>query len=189
MLFEDIGLGGAFLISVNRHGDSRGFFAETFVQQKFDDHAPGFQFIQDNQSLSGPKGTLRGLHFQLPPFEQGKLVRVGRGKVLDVIVDIRQGSPTFGQHKAVTLSAESGQQLWVPPGFAHGFITLESDTEFLYKVTQYYAADHDAGIAFDDAELAINWTMPANQIITSEKDAQLPRLKDIKTPFIWGENC
>ena len=113
----------------------RGFFSEVFSKKTFDEIAPGFSFVQDNHSLSVEKGVLRGLHFQTPPFAQGKLVRVARGRVIDVIVDIRKGSPTYGQHVGVELSADNWKQLWVPPGFAHSFLTLEENTEFLYKVT------------------------------------------------------
>ena len=125
------------------------------------------------------------MHFQTPPSDQGKLVRVTRGRVLDVIVDIRRGSPTYGQHVGVELSGENWKQLWVPSGFAHAFCTLEPDTEFLYKVTNFYAPDHDAGLAFDDPDLAIDWPVDQATMTLSEKDKALPRLKDIETPFVY----
>ena len=174
-----------FVFEPRRFGDERGFFSETFSQAAFEHHVPGMTFVQDNHSLSRDIGVLRGLHFQTPPFDQGKLVRVSRGRVIDVIVDIRRGSPTFGRHVAVELSAENWKQLWVPPGFAHGFCTLEKDTEFLYKVTNPYAPDHDAGIAYDDPDLGITWPVDTADIIQSEKDKILPRLKDIETPFVY----
>ena len=185
MLFEELPLAGAFVITPKRFEDGRGFFSETYSQRDFDRILPDTAFVQDNHSLSRDAGVLRGLHFQKPPFEQGKLVRVTAGKVLDVIVDIRAGSPTFAQHISVELSAENGKQLWVPPGFAHAFITLEPNTEFLYKVTSFYAPEHDAGIAYNDPELDIQWPFDAGDIILSDKDRALPFLRDIETPFTY----
>lgn len=189
MLIEDTQIPDVKILTPKRFGDDRGFFSETFNKNVFDAAVPGQTFVQDNHSLSRDVGVLRGLHFQHPPFAQGKLVRVISGSVLDVAVDIRKGSPTFGQHVAVTLSAGNWQQLWVPAGFAHGFCTLEPDTAFFYKVTNFYAPDHDAGIAFDDPDLGINWPVNRDTVTLSGKDKELPRLKDIDSPFVYGENC
>lgn len=183
MRFEPLSLDGAFLIHPVRHGDARGFFSEVFRHDLFSAAIPGITFVQDNHSLSGPRGTLRGLHFQKAPRAQGKLVRVTRGAVLDVIVDIRHGSKTFGQHLGVELSAENWTQLWVPAGFLHGFCTLTENVEFLYKVTAPYSAEHDAGIAFDDPDLQIQWPFPREALTISAKDAALPRLKDLPPLF------
>ena len=189
MQIEKLNLSGALLITPGKFGDERGFFSETFKGHIFNAAVPDTVFVQDNHSLSRDVGVLRGLHFQTSPFAQGKLVRVAAGKVLDVIVDIRHGSHTFGKHVSVELSRENWKQLWVPPGFAHAFITLEANTEFLYKVTNYYAPDHDAGIRFDDPALGINWPVAHDKVILSEKDANLPLLADVESPFIYGENC
>ena len=139
-----------------RHGDARGFFSETWNRQTLAKAGIDFDFVQDNHSLSVDAGTLRGLHFQAPPRAQAKLIRVARGRILDIAVDIRRSSSTYGRHVAVELSAENGFQLFVPVGFAHGFCTLEPDTEILYKVSAYYSAAHDHGVAFDDPALGID---------------------------------
>lgn len=185
MQAEALSLPGVYLFSPKKFGDERGFFSETFNAKAFAKTVPDINFIQDNQSLSRDVGVIRGLHFQLPPYTQGKLVRVTRGSVLDVVVDIRKGSPTYGKHIGVKLSAENWQQLWVPKGFAHGFCTLEPDTEFCYKVDDYYAPEHDAGIAFDDPDLGIEWPVDLATATLSEKDRALPRLKDIDSPFVF----
>ncbi|WP_422732923.1 dTDP-4-dehydrorhamnose 3,5-epimerase [Microbaculum marinum] len=145
----------------------------------------GEPFVQDNHSLSGQAGVIRGLHFQAPPHAQGKLVRVSRGAILDVAVDIRTGSPTYGRHVARELSAENWLQLWVPPGFAHGFCTLVPDTEVQYKVTAYYAPDHDHGLAFDDPALGIDWPVDAADAILSDKDRRHPALSDLPAHFSY----
>ena len=159
-------------------GDARGYFAETFRQDKLDAFL-GFNinFCQDNESKSS-FGVLRGLHYQLAPYAQTKLVRVIQGSVLDVAVDIRQGSPTFGQHIAVELTAENKKQLLVPRGFAHGFVVLSKEATFAYKVDNYYAPECDRGIAFDDAALAIDWQLKASDLQLSLKDTQQPLFKD-----------
>ncbi|UPY38285.1 dTDP-4-dehydrorhamnose 3,5-epimerase [Sediminicoccus sp. KRV36] len=174
------------LIEPNRFGDPRGFFSEVWKRSAL--AALGFtaDFVQDNHSLSREVGVLRGLHFQRPPTAQGKLVRVVRGRILDVAVDIRQGSPSYGQHVACELSAENWRQLWVPRGFAHGFLTLEPETEVLYKVDAEYDRATDAGIAWDDPVLAINWPIPPHGVILSDKDRTAPRLADIAPPFPAG---
>jgi dTDP-4-dehydrorhamnose 3,5-epimerase len=174
------------LIEPNRFGDARGFFSEVWKRSALAAHGFTVDFVQDNHSLSREVGVLRGLHFQRPPSAQGKLVRVVRGRILDVAVDIREGSPTYGQHVACELSAENWQQLWVPRGFAHGFMTLEPDTEVLYKVDAEYDRTTDAGIAWDDPALGIEWPIPAGGLILSDKDRAAPRLADIAAPFPAG---
>jgi dTDP-4-dehydrorhamnose 3,5-epimerase len=171
------------LITPSKYGDKRGFFSETFRNDIFASHGVEVVFVQDNHVHSAQKGVLRGLHFQTPPRAQGKLVRCARGAILDVGLDIRVGSPTYGHHVAVELSAENWRQLWVPPGFAHGYVTLEDDCEVIYKVTDYYAPDCDRGIAWNDPALAIDWRMPANDIILSEKDRNQPNLRDAPQVF------
>jgi dTDP-4-dehydrorhamnose 3,5-epimerase len=175
------------LFTPHRHRDARGFFAETFRQDLFQSVIGPTTFVQENHSLSRDLGTVRGLHFQTPPKAQGKLVQVVRGAVVDVAVDIRAGSPTFGQHVRVSLSAENGQQLWVPIGFAHGFCTIEPDTEAIYKVTDYYSPTHDSGLAFDDPTLAIDWGIPLDQAILSEKDRHRPRPSELLASFAWTD--
>lgn len=174
------------LIEPAKHGDARGFFSEVWKRSAL--AAQGFttDFVQDNHSHSQAVGVLRGLHFQRPPAAQGKLVRVIRGRILDVAVDIRQGSPTFGQHVAVELSAENWRQLWVPRGFAHGFLTLEPDTEVIYKVDSEYDAAADAGIAWDDPALSIAWPLPPGGPTLSDKDRRAPKLAEIAPPFPAG---
>jgi dTDP-4-dehydrorhamnose 3,5-epimerase len=171
------------LIEPKRFGDHRGFFSEVYNRDAF--HAAGVtqDFVQDNHSLSADVGTVRGLHFQRPPHAQAKLIRVVRGAIRDIAVDIRRGSPTFGQHVSVELSAENWQQVLVPRGFAHGFVTLTPDTEVLYKCDNLYAPDADAGLAWDDPALAIDWSVTASDAVLSKKDTQHPTLADLDTPF------
>ncbi len=171
------------IVNPRRFVDPRGFFSETFKGKVFAERGLPTDFVQDNHSLSRPKGTVRGLHFQVPPFAQDKLVRVVRGAILDVAVDLRRGSPTFGRHVSVVLSAEAWNQLFVPIGFAHGFCTLEDDTEVIYKVTQYYAPDHDRGLLWNDPDLGIAWPVEAEQAVLSDKDRLHPRLKDLAAYF------
>jgi dTDP-4-dehydrorhamnose 3,5-epimerase len=168
------------------HGDNRGYFVETFRTDKLEEFL-GYKinFCQDNESKSS-KGVLRGLHYQLPPFAQTKLVRVIQGRVLDVAVDIRKGSPTFGQHVVVELSAENKKQVLVPRGFAHGFVVLEDDTIFAYKVDNYYSPECDRGIAFDDEVLGIDWKISSGQLNLSKKDTVQPKLDETKDLFQYG---
>lgn len=176
------------LIKPNVFGDDRGYFMETFRQDKFEQavgHA--VNFIQDNESKSS-KGVLRGLHFQKPPYAQSKLVRVIEGRVLDVAVDIRQGSPTFGKHVAVELSADNKQQLFIPRGFAHAFVVLSNTAIFAYKVDNYYAPECDAGLAYDDADLNINWQLPNEQLLLSAKDQKQPKLSTLNSGFDYDTN-
>ena len=176
------------LIETVVHGDERGYFSETFRQDKFEE-AIGHKvnFIQDNESKSS-RGILRGLHFQLPPFAQSKLVRVVEGKVLDVAVDIRTGSPTFGQHVSVILSGENKQQLFIPRGFAHGFVVLSDVAIFSYKVDNYYSAESDRGLAFDDKSLGIDWKISKEELQLSIKDQKQPVLEDLGQCFRYGMN-
>jgi dTDP-4-dehydrorhamnose 3,5-epimerase len=164
------------IIEPKVHGDERGYFVETFREDKLQEFL-GYKinFCQDNESKSS-KGVLRGLHYQLPPFAQTKLVRVIQGRVLDVAVDIRKGSPTFGQHVAVELSSENKKQMLVPRGFAHGFVVLEDDTMFAYKVDNYYSPECDRGIAFDDTAIGIDWRLNSSELKLSEKDTKQPLL-------------
>ncbi len=170
---------GVAIIHIKKFGDHRGFFSETYSAQKLaDEHDIAATFVQDNQSLSAAAGTVRGLHFQRPPFAQAKLVRVLRGAILDVAVDLREGSPTYGHHVAEEISADSWNQIYVPVGFAHGFCTLLPDTEVVYKVSAPYAPDHEAGIAWDDPALNIAWPQVADAETLSGKDRVLPRLTE-----------
>lgn len=168
-----------------RHGDARGYFSETYNAERFRDAGILATFVQDNQSYSAHAGVLRGLHFQSPPFAQDKLVRVLRGSVFDVAVDIRHGSPTFGRWVGTTLSAQAGNQFFVPIGFAHGFVTLEPDTEVAYKVSAYYSPEHDHTLAHDDPDLKIDWPLGGSAAILSSKDAMAPRLKDVPVYFTY----
>ena len=171
------------LVKPKRFGDSRGFFEESYVRQRYVDGGIDIEFVQDNHSLSQQKGTLRGLHFQTPPRAQAKLVRCTRGRLIDVAVDIRTGSPTFGQHVAVELSADNGWQLFIPAGFAHGFSTLEDNCELQYKVSDYYSPECDAGLAYHEPSFGIDWRIELDKVHLSDKDNQLPLLKDYTSPF------
>jgi dTDP-4-dehydrorhamnose 3,5-epimerase len=183
MKFIPQSIAGVVLIKPNIHGDNRGYFVETFRQDLFE-KAIGYHvnFIQDNESKS-TKGVLRGLHYQLPPYTQAKLVRVIEGSVLDVAVDIRKSSPTFGQHIAIELSDKNKHQLFVPQGFAHGFLVLSDTATFAYKVDNYYSPDHERGIVFNDDELKINWQLPSKLIKSSRKDRDLPKFSHSSSPF------
>lgn len=177
-----------FVIEPKVHGDHRGYFVETFRQDKFEE-AIGYKvnFVQDNESKSN-KGVLRGLHFQLAPHAQSKLVRVIDGAVLDVAVDIRQGSPTFGQHVAVELSGDNKKQMFVPRGFAHGFVVLTDTATFAYKVDNYYSPDCDRGLAFDDNALNINWLLAKEQLLLSDKDTKQPSFSELEDCFDFNIN-
>jgi dTDP-4-dehydrorhamnose 3,5-epimerase len=175
------------LITPKRFGDDRGYFQEAWSEKRFRQNVQDIGFVQDNQSLSVSKGTLRGLHFQKPPFAQGKLVRVLRGAIADVVVDIRKGSPTYGKHISVRLDSKEGAQIWVPPGFLHGFCTLEENTEVFYKVTAYYSAAHDAGVLWNDPDLGIDWPVDARTVVLSDKDKMLPRLQELPELFYYEE--
>lgn len=186
MTFTRTAIPDVVIIEPKVHGDSRGYFVETFVSNKLEEFL-GYQinFCQDNESKSS-KGVLRGLHYQLPPHAQTKLVRVISGRVLDVAVDIRKNSPTFGQHVAVELSGENKKQLLIPRGFAHGFVVLEDDTVFAYKVDNYYSPQCDRGIAFDDKNLNIDWILNHNELNLSAKDIKQPKLNETNDLFEFG---
>jgi dTDP-4-dehydrorhamnose 3,5-epimerase len=174
---------GPVLVTPRRFGDHRGFFLETYSARDFAALGIPDAFVQDNHSLSVQPGTIRGMHFQLPPHAQAKLVRVLRGAILDIAVDIRRSSPSFGRHVAVELTAENAQQLFIPAGFAHGFCTLTPDTEVAYKVTDLYAPECDRGIAWNDPDLALPWPFDAAAVQLSDKDRRAPRLRDLPTVF------
>jgi dTDP-4-dehydrorhamnose 3,5-epimerase len=182
-LFEDLEIAGLKLITPKKFGDDRGFFCETHNTSTWEKAGLNYNFVQDNHSLSRDAGTLRGLHFQGAPFAQDKLVRVLRGRILDIAVDLRRSSPTFKKYVAVELSYENWKQLFIPIGFAHGFVTLEPDTEVLYKVTNFYSPKHDLGVAWDDPELKIDWPIAKSQLILSQKDEKLPPLSQVETLF------
>jgi dTDP-4-dehydrorhamnose 3,5-epimerase len=180
---RELHISGVFLVETAQFRDERGFFSEVYNAAFFEEAGIRLDFVQDNHSHSVETGTLRGLHFQAPPFAQAKLVRVSRGSVFDVAVDIRRGSPTYGRHVAEILSAENWRQLLVPAGLAHGFCTLEPDTEVLYKVSAPYARDYDHGLAWNDPALGISWPISEDAVITSTKDRTHPRLTELKSPF------
>ena len=177
-------ISGPILLTPKKFGDERGFFSETYNQMLFSPLIGVDRFVQDNHSLSAPVGTVRGLHFQIDPMGQGKLVRVTRGAIFDVAIDIRRSSPTYGQHLAVTLSARNWTQFWIPAGFAHGFCTLEPDTEVLYKVTQYYSPECERGLAFDDPALGIAWPKIATDYLLSPKDRTHPTFGELPAYFV-----
>lgn len=169
---------GVWVIEPKRYGDARGYFSETFRQDLFDKHVGHVDFIQDNESFS-TRGVLRGLHFQKGEWSQAKLVRVSQGKVLDVCVDLRGASPTFGKHVMVELSADNGRQLFIPRGFAHGFVVLSDVAQFQYKVDNVYAPQSEATLMWNDPELGIEWPLPASELLLSAKDQQGVGLKDV----------
>lgn len=185
MQIEQASLPGVLILTPKRFGDERGFFCESYSAKNFAAHGLNFDFVQDNHSLSMQVGTVRGLHFQAPPHAQTKLVRCGRGRLLDVAVDIRKGSPTYGQWAAEELSFENGKQLLIPKGFLHGFATLEPETEIIYKCDDYYAPQSDGAIRFDDPDIGIAWGIDKGSAILSEKDANAPLLKDFDSPFVF----
>ncbi len=168
-------------------GDERGYFAETFRADLVAQHCGDVAFVQDNESLSVRQGTIRGLHFQSDPHAQGKLVRCTAGSLFDVAVDIRHGSPTFGKWVGETLTPENGKQLWIPPGFAHGFCSIEPNTVICYKVTGYYSAECDNGLRWDDRAIGIDWPEIADPRTLSLKDRQQPLLTDLPEYFAWGK--
>jgi dTDP-4-dehydrorhamnose 3,5-epimerase len=170
-------LDGVLEIRPRRIGDDRGFFSETWNAERLGEHGVRLNFVQDNHSYSAAKGVLRGLHYQMPPYAQDKLVRVVKGAVLDVAVDIRKGSPSFARWVALEVSARDWNQILIPKGFAHGFVTLEPDTEVIYKVTSHYSADHDRSIRFDDADIGVDWPLPASELQLSDKDRNAPLLR------------
>jgi dTDP-4-dehydrorhamnose 3,5-epimerase len=185
-MFEELAIPGLRLVRPHRHQDARGVFVETYSEAAFV-QAGLPRFVQDNESLSRQRGTVRGLHFQKDPLAQAKLVRCTQGAMFDVAVDIRRGSPTFGKHAALTMSAGDGMLLFIPVGFAHGFCTLEPDTMVQYKVSAPYSPGHDAGIAWDDPALGIDWPVRPASAVLSDKDRRFPRLADLPFTFAWAE--
>jgi dTDP-4-dehydrorhamnose 3,5-epimerase len=183
MKVEETALPGVMILTPTRHGDARGFFSESWNRQRMQDAGIDIEFVQDNHSLSAKTGTLRGLHFQSPPHAQAKLVRCGKGALYDVAVDIRRGSPTYGQWVGVDLSFENGRQLLVPAGFLHGFVTRVPDTEIIYKCSDYYSPECDGAVHWDSC--GIKWGIDAADILLSEKDAKAPKLEDFDSPFVW----
>lgn len=184
MQVEETTLAGVHILTPRRFGDARGFFSESWSRARMAEAGLDYDFVQDNHSMSMAVGTLRGLHYQRPPHAQAKLVRCGRGRLLDVAVDIRRDSPTFGQWVAVELSFDNGKQLLIPEGFLHGFVTLEPETEIVYKCSDYYAPDCDGAVAWDDPALGIDWGVTAP--VLSDKDAKAPKLAEIDNPFEWA---
>ncbi|SNR72633.1 dTDP-4-dehydrorhamnose 3,5-epimerase [Puniceibacterium sediminis] len=182
MQIEQTALSGVVILTPARHGDARGFFSESWNAQRMADAGLDYTFVQDNHSLSAQVGTVRGLHFQAPPHAQAKLVRCGRGALFDVAVDIRRGSPTYGQWVGAELTFENGCQLLVPAGFLHGFITRQPDTEIIYKCTDYYAPDCDGAVRWDSC--GVDWGFDGTPLL-SDKDAKAPALADFDTPFVW----
>ena len=180
---EPLSIPDVKIVRPQKHGDARGFFSETYNRQTLAEAGIDLTFVQDNHTFSAEPGTLRGLHFQTPPFAQDKLVRVVRGSILDVAVDLRAGSPSFGHHVSVVISAETWNQILVPIGFAHGLLTLEPDTEVLYKVTAVYAPEHEKGLRWNDPALGIDWPVSAAQVRLSAKDQVQPLLAELPTCF------
>lgn len=175
------------LATPDKHGDARGFFSEVYNRRTWAAAGIAAEFVQDNYSFSADRGTVRGLHFQTPPHAQHKLVRVLRGSVFDVALDLRRGSPTYGKHVSTVLAAAAWAQLFVPAGFAHGLMTLEPDTELLYKVSGYYAPSHDQGILWNDPALGIAWPLPAAEAKLSDKDRAHPAFANFDSPFVFAD--
>ena len=171
------------ILTLARHGDARGFFSESWNRRRMAEAGITADFVQDNHSLSAKAGTLRGLHFQSPPHAQGKLIRCGRGALFDVAVDIRKGSPTYGQWTGTELSFENGRQMWIPEGFLHGFVTLQDDTEVVYKCTDYYAPEADGAVLWSSC--GVDWPLSGDPVL-SAKDAAAPAFADFDSPFEWS---
>ena len=175
------------IITPTRHADDRGFFSEIYSRRRAESHGIELDIVQENFAFSLQKNTVRGLHFQTPPFAQAKLVQVVRGAILDFAVDLRNGSPWYGQFVSATISADNWQQILIPVGFAHGLCTLEPDTAVMYKVTTPYSPEHDTGILWNDPDIGINWPMETEDAILSAKDMTLPLLADFVSPFQYEE--
>jgi dTDP-4-dehydrorhamnose 3,5-epimerase len=183
MEFRTFALKGILEITPKKIEDARGYFSEVFRLRAFAEHAGPASFVQDNQSLSVRPGTIRGIHFQSHPAAQGKLVRCLAGRLLDVAVDLRQDSPTFGKYVSLVLSPEKNNQLWIPAGFGHAFCTLEPDSVISYRVTSYYSPEHDKGVAWDDPDIAVEWPSIADPATLSPKDREQPRLDELPSYF------
>jgi dTDP-4-dehydrorhamnose 3,5-epimerase len=187
MKVEQTPLPGVLVITPARFGDHRGFFSESYSAKVLTEHGINAQFVQDNHSFSMIEGTIRGLHFQAPPHAQDKLVRCGRGALFDVAVDIRNGSPTYGQWFGAELSFANGKQMLVPAGFAHGFVTREQDSEIVYKCSDYYARETEGSIVWDDPKIGIDWGLRGISPVLSEKDAKAASLADLNSPFTFED--
>lgn len=185
MLLEETPISGLVVLTPRRFADDRGFFSESWNKRALADLGLTMEFVQDNHSLSKDVGTVRGLHFQAPPHGQGKLVRCGRGRLFDVAVDIRKGSPTFGKWFGIELSFDNGKQLYIPEGFLHGFVTREPDTEIVYKCTDFYSAEADGAVRFDDPELNIDWGIDVKDAKLSPKDDAAPYMSAFDSPFVF----
>jgi len=185
MKIEQTPLCGLLVLTPARVADSRGFFSEAWNRRRMAEAGLDIEFVQDNHSLSAQPNTVRGLHYQSPPHAQAKLVRCGRGRLFDVAVDIRRGSPTFGRWFGLELSFENGRQMLIPEGFLHGFVTREPDTEILYKCSDYYAPRCEGAVRFDDPDIGIDWGLEGAAPVLSDKDAAAPALVDIDPPFEW----
>lgn len=183
MNVTELAIAGVKLVVPRKISDSRGHFSETWNQRDFADAGIEVDFVQDNVSLSRAAGTVRGLHYQKPPMVQAKLVRAVRGSLFDVAVDLRRASPTYGRHVSAILTGERGEQLFIPAGFAHGFCTLEPDTEVAYKISGFYSREHDTGIFWNDPDIGIDWPLQGREPVLSEKDRHLPRLAEAGSPF------
>lgn len=177
---------GVYIIEPKVFGDARGYFFESFSEREFKEKVGDIHFVQDNESMS-KRGVMRGLHFQRPPFAQSKLVRCVKGKVLDVVVDIRKGSPTYGQHMAVLLTEDNHRQFFIPQGFAHGFAVLSESAVFQYKCDNFYHPEADGGISILDESLGIDWGLTMEEALLSEKDTKHPKLAEFDSPFIWSQ--
>jgi dTDP-4-dehydrorhamnose 3,5-epimerase len=186
MIVESTPLDGVLVINCSKFIDGRGFFSELYNLRDFSKMGISDVFVQDNHSVSHSAQTVRGLHFQSPPHAQAKLIRCGRGKLFDVAVDIRIGSPTYGHWFGAVLSAENGRQLFIPAGFAHGFSTLAHDTEIVYRCSDYYAPSHEGAIKFDDPDLGIDWKLSDSRPIVSEKDSTASSFAELNSPFVYG---
>ncbi len=182
-MIERLAIPDVWTYTPRRFDDDRGWFSETFNAGGLAEGLGGVVFVQDNQALTRAQGTLRGLHFQAPPKAQDKFVRVLRGSVLDVAVDIRRASPTFGEWVSATLSADNRKQMFVPKGFAHGYLTLEPDTEVFYKVSDYYSREHEGGIAWNDPAIGVDWSISADKVLMVDRDRRFPRLADLGPVF------
>lgn len=185
MVIEETAIVGVLIVRPKKHGDHRGFFSETFKNADLVDFGVDLAWVQDNHSYSTTRGVVRGLHFQTAPHAQAKLLRVTRGAILDVAVDVRRGSPTYGQHVSAELSADNWAQLLVPAGFAHGFCTLTDETEVLYKVSAPYAPDLESGLMWNDPDLAIDWPIEASQAVLSARDTQWGPFATFESPFVF----
>ena len=183
MQVEELAIPDVKVLTARRFGDRRGFFSEVYSRRTLSSFGMDTEFVQDNHSRSAERGTVRGLHFQIPPHAQHKLVRVVRGSVFDVAIDLRRRSPTYGTHVSVVLSTEAWNQILVPVGFAHGFMTLEPDSEVVYKVSSFYAPDHDRGLRWNDPDLGIEWPLPECEAVLSERDRRHPTFAEFVTPF------